>query len=146
MAGGCVFCGIVGGSVRCWKVYEDDNAVAFLDRSAVTPGHALVVPRVHASDIWDIEQSVAGRLMECVHQVALLLKNALDPDGLTLFQANRTAGWQDVFHMHVHVVPRYDGDRLVKPWDVPPTDEIHLDEVLRRITADDSTSPGEQDK
>ena len=133
MTTACIFCQIADGSAPSWKVYEDENAYAFLDRSAVTPGHTLVIPREHAPDICGIGKRAAGCLMEAVHEVAHLLDERLHPDGMTLFQANRKAGWQDVFHLHVHVVPRYSGDRLVKPWEVSRSSENELNAVLDRL-------------
>jgi histidine triad (HIT) family protein len=132
----CVFCGVVAGTVRRRLVDEDEWTVAFLDRSQVTDGHTLVVPKRHASDIWDITPEEMSRVAVAVHRVAGVLRERLDPAGLTLFQANRSAGWQDVFHLHVHVVPRHRGDRLVLPWRVPRTEPAVLDGVLARIRPD----------
>jgi histidine triad (HIT) family protein len=73
--------------------------------------------------------------MHAVHSVAALLKDRLNPDGLTLFQANRSAGWQDVAHLHVHLVPRYHGDRLIKPWQGAPSDAGELDDVFAQLTS-----------
>ncbi len=129
----CIFCRIANGAEPSWKVYEDEHAYAFLDRGAATVGHTLVIPRNHAVDLFEVTREDAGRLMESVREVARLLDARLKPDGMTLFQANKTAGWQDVLHMHMHVVPRYDNDRLVRPWEGgTPTDE-ELDNVLARI-------------
>ena len=132
-AAGCVFCQIVAGAERSWQVWENEHACAFLDRSPATAGHTLVVPRAHAADIWDISRPDAGLLMEAAHDVAGLLLERLRPDGMTLFQANRAAGWQDVFHMHIHLVPRYAGDQLIRSWTARPASELELDETLSRI-------------
>jgi histidine triad (HIT) family protein len=130
----CVFCRIVSGRERSWKVYENGDAVAILDRSPAVPGHTLVIPRRHADDIWDIRKEDAGRLMEAVHDVAALLEERLSPDGMTLFQANRAAGWQTVFHIHVHLVPRHKDDPLTVSWIPRTATETELDSVLARIT------------
>lgn len=97
------------------------------------PGHTLVLPRRHAADIWDIRREDAGRLMEAVHDVAALLEERLRPDGMTLFQANRPAGWQTVFHIHVHLVPRHWGDPLTASWKPQTATEAELDAALSRI-------------
>ncbi|WP_020663028.1 HIT family protein [Amycolatopsis benzoatilytica] len=113
----CVFCAIADGDTSAERVlFRDEHTVAFLDHTAVTPGHTLVIPRAHATDIWDISADAAAAVMRTVHQMAARIRTALHPDGLTLFQANRPAGWQDVFHLHVHLVPRSDGDHLARPW------------------------------
>jgi histidine triad (HIT) family protein len=129
----CLFCRIASGAERSWTVYENADAIAILDRFPAVPGHTLVMPRRHAADIWDIRRADAGRLMEAVHDVAALLEERLAPDGMTLFQANRPAGWQSVMHMHVHVVPRQLGDPLTVAWTPEAARESELDEVLDRI-------------
>lgn len=130
----CLFCRIVAGEERAWRVHEDEHAVAILDRFPSVPGHTLVFPRRHASDIWDIRREDAGRLMEVVHDVAALLAQRLNPEGMTLFQANRAAGWQTVFHIHVHLVPRHAGDPLTASWKPQTATEAELDSVLHRVT------------
>jgi histidine triad (HIT) family protein len=129
----CVFCRIVEGSVPSRKVYEDEYAYAFLDWAAVAPGHTLVIPRQHVADIWGISKVGAGRLMEAVHEVARLLGERLHPDGMTISQANRHAGGQDVFHIHVHLIPRYIGDGLIRRWEASSPSEPELDAVLDRL-------------
>ncbi len=130
---GCLFCRIAAGEERAWKVYENEHAVAILDRFPSVPGHTLVIPRRHSADIWDIRREDAGRLMEAVHDVAALLEKRLSPDGMTLFQANRAAGWQTVFHIHVHLVPRHRGDPLTASWQPRLATEAELDASLGRI-------------
>jgi histidine triad (HIT) family protein len=113
----CVFCAIAAGREGTGRVlFEDEHTVAFLDHTAVTPGHTLVIPRAHAADIWEISADDVAAVMRTVHLMAARIRVALRPDGLTLFQANRPAGWQDVFHLHVHLVPRSADDQLVRPW------------------------------
>lgn len=121
------------GEERAWRVYENEHAVAVLDRFPAVPGHTLVLPRRHAADIWDIRREDAGRLMEAVHDVAALLAERLGPDGMTMFQANRPAGWQTVFHIHVHLVPRHEGDPLTPSWRPRNAAEAELDATLSRI-------------
>jgi histidine triad (HIT) family protein len=135
MADGCVFCGIVSGDLPSRTVMESDRAVAFLDINPATEGHTLVVPRAHAEDIWDLRDEDGDAVWALARSVARRLRDALEPEGMTLFQANRAAGWQDVFHFHVHLVPRWEGDGLTKPWRVTPADEATLDAVLARLTS-----------
>jgi histidine triad (HIT) family protein len=117
---GCVFCAIVSGSHPAAIVYEDTSTLAFLDITAVTPGHTLVIPKTHAADLWEIAPDGWASVMRTVHRVARRIGEVLRPDGMTLFQANRAAGWQDVFHLHVHLVPRAAGDHLHRPWTASP--------------------------
>ena len=116
----CVFCGIVRGTVPSHLVHEDGQTLAFLDINPAADGHTLVVPKQHADDLFDIDADSAAAVMRTVKVVADRIAERLAPDGLTLFQANRAAGWQDVLHLHVHLVPRWDGDGLVRPWQPAP--------------------------
>lgn len=130
----CVFCRIVAGTEPSDMVYKDERVVAFMDVNPAAEGHVLVVPRAHARTIVEIEDEDAAAVMRGAARVARAIKAALDPEGFTLFQANETAGWQDVFHLHVHVVPRWTGDSLIQPW----TDVIadgNRREIAGRIAA-----------
>ncbi|MUN36816.1 HIT family protein [Actinomadura litoris] len=120
MTGGCVFCAIIARREPAALLYEDELTLAFLDITAVTDGHTLVIPRPHRADLWEIEEELAAAVARTVHRMARRIRDVLEPDGLTLFQANRDAGWQDVFHLHVHLVPRAAGDRLTRPWTAAP--------------------------
>lgn len=131
----CIFCRIVAGHAPAWRVYEDDAAVAFLDISPATPGHSLVVPRRHAPDIWSLSEDEAMRVMRAVHRVAAKLRARLRPRGMNVTQSNGAAAGQDVFHYHVHVVPRYGDDGSRPPWrPVRPAPDA-LAEVHRQITS-----------
>ncbi|MET7294968.1 HIT domain-containing protein [Streptomyces griseoloalbus] len=129
----CVFCDIVAGRLHAEILFEDERTVAFLDNTAVMEGHTLVIPRRHAADIWAVSEEDAAAVMRTVHRMARVLRDVLEPDGMTLFQANRPAGWQDVFHLHVHLVPRRDSDHLHRPWHVDRADPASLARTRRRI-------------
>lgn len=129
----CIFCQIAAGALPAHVVAEDDSTLAFLDRAPAAEGHTLVVPRSHASDIWDVSENDAAAVMVMAKRVAHLLDQRLAPDGLNLTQSNRPAGWQDVFHFHVHVIPRWLNDGLVPPWkSTRPSDE-QLATTLARL-------------
>jgi histidine triad (HIT) family protein len=120
----CIFCEIIAREVPAYVVAEDDRTVAFLDRGRATEGHTLVVPRSHVSDLWDVSEEDAAAVMVMAKRVAHTLARQLAPDGLNLTQSNRPAGWQDVFHFHLHVIPRWSGDGLIPPWQPTwPSDE-----------------------
>jgi histidine triad (HIT) family protein len=129
----CVFCKIVAHEASAFIVAEDDRTIAFLDRGQATEGHTLVVPRLHAADLWDVSVEDAAAVMVMAKRVALRLEQRLAPDGLNLVQSNRPAAWQDVFHFHLHVVPRWEGDRLVPPWRSTPTPDEQLAATLGRL-------------
>jgi len=129
----CIFCRIVARQASAYVVAEDELSMAFLDRGQATVGHTLVVPRTHASDIWEISQPDLTAVMVMAKQVAHLLDERLSPDGLNLTQSNRPAGWQDVFHFHVHVIPRWSGDGLTPPWKASKPSESELAATLARL-------------
>lgn len=129
----CVFCAIAAGTHPAPVIYEDAATVAFLDITAVTPGHSLVVPKTHAADLWDASEDDWAAVARTAYRVAQRIRAVLNPNGMTLFQANRAAGWQDVFHLHLHVVPRTTGDRLHRPWVASPVPLSSLDPMRRRL-------------
>lgn len=129
----CTFCRIVEGLLPAWRVYEDEHTVAFLDKGQVTRGHTLVVPRRHAEDIWVLSEEDAGAVMQSVHRVARLLRDRLGPIGLNVTQANGRAAWQEVFHYHVHLIPRYGNDQFRPPWRSTSPSEDQLTGVQEQL-------------
>jgi histidine triad (HIT) family protein len=129
----CTFCQIVTGDARAWRVHEDDHCVAFLDIHPATRGHTLVVPRQHAEDLLTISADDAGAVARTVHFVSRRLRDRLGFDGLNIIQANGAAAWQTVFHYHVHLVPRYEGDDLVMPWRPGGPPRMDLDSLHEHI-------------
>ncbi|WP_327087730.1 HIT family protein [Nonomuraea sp. NBC_01738] len=112
----CIFCQIIAGQAPSHRVLEDEHAVAFLDISPASPGHTLVVPRVHARDLWELPEDTCADVARLAHRVAALLRERLEPDGLSVTQANGAAAWQEVFHFHTHLIPRWRGDALRTMW------------------------------
>lgn len=133
MTDDCIFCRIVTGDAPSYLVAENDLTIAFLDRGQATPGHTLVVPRAHAIDIWEISEADVAAVMAMAKRVAHLLDHRLHPDGMNLTQSNRAAGWQDVFHFHLHVIPRWSGDGLTPPWRPTRPTEEQLAATLARL-------------
>ncbi|MGW0836162.1 HIT family protein [Streptomyces prunicolor] len=129
----CPFCRIVAGTLDAAVLYEDEDTLAFLDITAVTQGHTLVIPKPHVADLWEIVEPDAAAVMSTAHRVAARLRSVLAPPGLTLFQANRPAGWQDVFHLHIHLVPRWPADGLHRPWTASPKPLAALEPLRARL-------------
>lgn len=129
----CVFCAIVDGRSPALVVRSDERTIAFLDINPATSGHTLVVPRTHARTLLDLDPADATAMMSAAQSVALMLDRTLRPEGLTLFQANEPAGWQTVFHVHLHLLPRWADDGLVPPWTVTPGDPVELAALAERI-------------
>lgn len=112
MGSDCIFCRIIHGEEEATWVYQDEQAVAFADLFPLEEGHLLVVPRVHVATIYELEEALAGHLFQVATRLAKVLKQVLRPDGLTILQANERAGGQEVFHFHLHLIPRRLGRRI----------------------------------
>jgi len=108
MKNDCVFCAIVAAEIPSFKIYEDDVALAYLDINPCTEGHALVIPKKHVSGLVDAPDEMLAAMMSRVKRIAAHLKEALPCDGFNILQNNGEAAGQSVFHLHFHIVPRYN--------------------------------------
>jgi diadenosine tetraphosphate (Ap4A) HIT family hydrolase len=117
--GRCVFCQIIAGEAEASVVHADDTAVAFMDLNPVTPGHVLVVPRVHAEGLEDLDEDTSAHIWRVGHRVGRALRRSdLRCEGVNVFLADGEAAFQEVFHFHLHVFPRFRGDgfRIDADW------------------------------
>lgn len=133
----CVFCDIIAGTAPASFVYQDDTVVAFMDIRPVTEGHLLVVPRVHLASLEDVEPVLAAHMFVVAQRLAASLRRSeLRCEGVNLFYADGAAAFQEVFHSHLHVFPRFAGDtfRISADWSLrPPRSE--LDRVAQHLAA-----------
>lgn len=106
----CLFCSIIDGKIPSAKVYEDEHVYAFLDISQVTEGHTLVIPKKHVQDIYELEEDVASKFFARIPKIAKAVKKAYQAVGINLLNNNEYAAGQRVFHLHIHVIPRYGND------------------------------------
>ena len=113
MKNDCVFCAIAAGEIPCFKVYEDESVLAYLDINPFAKGHTLVIPKAHAADLQGIGDAALSELVVRVKRVAAHVKEALGCDGFNILQNNGAAAGQTVRHIHFHIVPRWEGDPLV---------------------------------
>jgi histidine triad (HIT) family protein len=112
----CIFCKIVAGELPAMIIDEDEQTLAFMDIAPATKGHALVIPKRHAMDLWEIEPDQLAAVSVAAQRIALRLRDRLSVDGVNLINSCRREAWQTVFHFHMHVIPRYAGDPLQLPW------------------------------
>jgi histidine triad (HIT) family protein len=142
----CIFCDIIRGEAAASSVFRNDLVSAFLDISPVTPGHTLVVPNAHAELLRDMRPDVRYELFHIALEVGeALRRSGLRVDGLNFFVAEGEAAGQDVFHSHIHVLPRYPGDGFVvdaEAWRHPAPSREELDGHAAAIRAG-ITSTGE---
>ncbi len=134
---GCIFCEILAGRAGASLVYQDEHCAAFLDIQPVTPGHLLVIPRRHAVSLADLGEDEGGRVFQAGQRLAgALRRSGLRCEGVNFFLADGEAAGQEVFHLHLHVIPRYAGDgfglRFGPHYPSRPP-RADLDETARKI-------------
>jgi histidine triad (HIT) family protein len=125
-----VFAKILRGELPCQKVYETDRVLAFMDVMPRGDGHVLVIPKTKARNLFDVEPDDLAELAKAVQIVGKAAQKALSADGLTIQQFNESAGGQVVFHIHFHVLPRFEGVALK-----PHTGQMEKPEVLADLAA-----------
>jgi len=106
----CIFCRIVAGELPCFRVCEDDSTLAFMDLFPVANGHTLVITKEHFGDIFAADGDSLAAVARCARRVANAIDSVLQPDGLGIYQLNRAAAGQTVFHYHTHLIPRTEGE------------------------------------
>lgn len=121
----CIFCKIIAGEIPSAKVYEDDGFIAFMDINPIALGHTLVIPKTHCRNVFDTPLDVVAGFYPVVAKVANAVKKAFGADGVNIMQFNEPAAGQEVYHSHIHIIPRYEGDNLgiVMPSRLKPTIE-----------------------
>ncbi|GAB1391738.1 MAG: hypothetical histidine triad protein [Rubrivivax sp.] len=126
-----VFERLLADELPCAKVYEDELVFAFMDAGQVNDGHVIVATKAPRETLLDCSEAEAEALMRVARRVALAVQKAFAPEGITVLQANRPAGWQTVPHLHLHVLPRHAGDGVELSW---PRKEPGI-ERLRELAA-----------
>lgn len=131
----CVFCDIRDGKIPSTKVYEDERTIAFMDINPLNDGHILVVPKAHAENIYEMAEEDIKAVAAAARRLAAALKKALQPEGLTLIQANGKAAGQIIGHFHLHLVPRWLGDGKGLAWELVRGDPERIKPVAEKIVA-----------
>jgi histidine triad (HIT) family protein len=130
----CIFCKVLGGEIPGERVYEDEHAVAVMDINPWTRGHAVVFPREHAANVFEISDEELAHVAVAAKRLAAKMRDTLGCDGVNLLQSNGAAAWQTIFHLHVHVIPRYEDDPLELPTRPRPAKPEELAEVAKEIS------------
>lgn len=127
----CLFCNLVNHTAPVSCVYEDDSVLAFMDIQPISEGHVLVIPKRHYTNIHEIPEAEVSYLFQIVKKVSLAVKNGLSADGLSIVQNNGAVAGQVVFHLHVHIIPRYTNIQRKKDrWKMT---KEQLDELALKI-------------
>jgi histidine triad (HIT) family protein len=129
----CIFCKIVAGELRSTRVDEDERTIAFMDIAPATRGHALVVPRAHSADLLSVDEDDLRAVASASRRLAARAKDRLGADGVNLLNACGAVAFQSVFHFHVHVIPRYEGDGLRLPWVPAPGDPDEIEAAAQEL-------------
>jgi len=129
----CVFCKIVGKQAPASILLEDDVVMAFMDIRPLWAGHALVIPKAHYVDIFDIPEKELAAVHVAAKAVSAAVKEATDADGISIIEQNGKAAGQDIFHLHVHVVPRFAGVKLPAFSDLKIVERLELDAMAQKI-------------
>ncbi|WP_136656966.1 HIT family protein [Nitratireductor sp. XY-223] len=132
-----IFAKILAGAMPCHKIFEDENTFAFMDIMPRGTGHCLVIPKARARNILDVEVGDLAKVMETVQKLSRAVMKAFDADGVTIQQFNEPAGGQVVFHLHVHIIPRFEGVKLGPPASVmeePETLKANAEKIRQALT------------
>lgn len=127
----CIFCKIISGEIPSKTVYEDDGYKAIMDVSPASRGHVIILPKNHAANIFEISDEEAAGAMVVAKKIAAAMKKALACDGINILQNNGEAAGQTVFHLHVHVIPRYKDDTVNIKW--KQLDDVDIDAAFEEI-------------
>ncbi len=129
----CLFCKIIAGEIPCFKLFENDETLALMDINPANEGHALVIPKEHSRDVYTVSDAAIAATVATAKKIAAAVDKTLNLDGLTLLQCNGPAAAQSVFHFHMHVLPRREGDELKLNWGLRPGDMDAIGALAERI-------------
>ena len=128
----CIFCKIVAGEVPATKIYEDSEVLAFMNLHPTNKGQVLVIPKDHIENIYGFSEEMAARMMLIVKKMAIAVKNGVDADGVNLIMNNEEAAGQQIFHAHMHIIPRFNDDGL-KSWPASDYNEGEIEEWGEKV-------------
>jgi histidine triad (HIT) family protein len=129
----CEFCRVVSRQDDSTIIFEDEKTMVFMDIKPVIDGHTLVIPKAHYENIFEIPEDEIAYVHKIVKRMATAVKKAMKADGISIIQHNGKAAMQRVFHLHVHVVPRYKGQKMPRPEELITPSKEKLEEIAERI-------------
>jgi len=132
----CIFCKIASGEIPATTLYEDQDFRVILDLGPASKGHALILPKEHYANIYEIPEELAGKAMILAKKMANVLTRALKCDGFNIVQNNGEPAGQTVFHFHMHLIPRYEGDQVGLTWNPGSLTEEDKEEILSKVKAE----------
>ncbi len=129
----CIFCKIACGDIPSNTIYENSEFKVIMDIAPATKGHVLIIPKEHFNDIYDIDAVTAGKLFQLATVVARALKEVLNCDGMNVLQNNGEIAGQTVFHFHMHLIPRYEGDTVTMKWEEHSMEDVDMEQLRQDI-------------
>ncbi|MBU5459905.1 HIT family protein [Anaerostipes sp. MSJ-23] len=129
----CIFCKIISGDIPSNTIYENSEFKVIMDIAPASKGHVLIIPKEHYANIYDIDVETAGRLFQLATVVARALKKALNCDGMNILQNNGLIAGQTVFHFHMHLIPRYEGDTVTVKWEEHSMEAADMEQLRKEI-------------
>lgn len=131
----CIFCKIANGEIPSATLYEDDDFRVILDISPASKGHALILPKEHYANIYELDEALAAKVFVLAKKVITKMKDVLGCDGYNVVQNNEEAAGQTVFHFHMHLIPRYQGDKVGLGWKMGELSEAQKQEILEKFNS-----------
>lgn len=131
----CIFCKIAAGQIPAATLYEDEDFRVILDLGPASKGHALILPKVHAKNIYELPDELAGKVFLLAKKMASAMTEALQCDGFNILQNNGEVAGQTVFHFHMHLIPRYKEDNVKLTWAPGQLTEDVKEEILSKVKA-----------
>jgi len=128
----CIFCKIVQGEIPCYKIYEDDDFLAFLDIQPISKGHTLIIPKKHYETFEATPAEVLAKMIKIVHKIGIMVKRATNADGFNVGLNNCPAAGQIIMHTHFHIIPRFDDDGL-HTWPSGECSEEEFEQITENI-------------
>ena len=129
----CIFCKIANGEIPAATLYEDENFRVILDLGPASKGHALILPKFHAANIYELPDEMAAKAMILAKKMATAMTEALKCDGFNIVQNNGECAGQTVFHFHMHLIPRYEGDGVGLNWTPGNLSDEDKEEILHKV-------------
>ncbi|BBF44673.1 bis(5'-nucleosyl)-tetraphosphatase (asymmetrical) [Lachnospiraceae bacterium KM106-2] len=131
----CIFCKIANGEIPSATIYEDNDFRVIMDINPASKGHAIILPKTHAANIFEVPEDVASKIFVVAKKVATAMKEVLNCDGVNVLQNNGEIAGQTVFHLHMHVIPRYEGDQVKIKWSPAKEVDYDLNDMAKEIAS-----------
>ncbi|MCP1102450.1 histidine triad (HIT) family protein [Aequitasia blattaphilus] len=129
----CIFCKLANGEIPTATLYEDEDFRVILDASPASKGHALIIPKNHYRNLFDLDDSISKKVMPLAKKMVNQLKTILGCDGYNIVQNNEAPAGQTVFHFHMHLIPRYEGDQVGLGWKMGTLEDKDKEELLEKM-------------